>query len=46
MADAVRICPHYGFENVIFSKKNQGYVCEDCGRALTYEKPVIPMRIF
>jgi TIR domain/AAA ATPase domain len=39
-------CPHCSSAHVIFSKKRNLHVCEDCGRELTVEKFFAPQRLF
>ena len=39
-------CPKCPSENVIFSKKRNIHVCEDCGHEFMVEKPFAKMRIF
>ena len=39
-------CPKCGSANVMFSKKRNLYICEDCQHESAPEKVVTPMRIF
>ena len=39
-------CPNCSSENVMFSKKRQLYVCEDCQHEFTVETPFVPKRVF
>ena len=39
------LCPKCNSENIIFSKKRDAYICEDCGHVLP-DLPVAPLRIF
>jgi hypothetical protein len=39
-------CPKCSSENVIFSKKRDLHVCEDCHHEFTPAKPFAPLRIF
>ncbi|MBL8826955.1 MAG: TIR domain-containing protein, partial [Planctomycetaceae bacterium] len=39
-------CPKCGSENVIFSKKRQRHVCEDCEHEFVVDKPIERLRIF
>lgn len=43
--DSVK-CPECSSENVVFSKKRQCHVCEDCGHEFDIEKPFVPHRVF
>jgi hypothetical protein len=39
-------CPDCGSRDVLFSRKRQQYICEDCQNAFVVEKPTVPRRIF
>ncbi len=39
-------CPNCGSDEVMFSRKRQIYICEDCDHEFTIEKPITPLRIF
>lgn len=41
-----QICPQCQSVNVIFSKKKQTWICEDCEHEFQPEKPFDPLRIF
>lgn len=41
-----QICPQCQSLNVIFSKKNQRWICEDCEYSFQLQKTFIPLRIF
>lgn len=46
MSEVTVTCPECSSENVMFSKKRQVYVCEDCGHIFTVETPFVPKRVF
>lgn len=39
-------CPKCASANIMFSKKRNLHVCEDCGHEFVLEKPFTPLRIF
>lgn len=41
-----QICPQCQSLNVIFSKKNQRWICEDCTYSFQLERSFLPLRIF
>jgi transposase-like protein len=45
MTDAIR-CPECHSENVMFRKKRNTHVCEECDHKFTLEKPFVPHRVF
>ena len=44
--DNERICPQCGSADVMFSRKNNYYLCEDCEFKFKPEKEFVPLRIF
>lgn len=42
----IACCPKCESQNVMFSRKRNLYVCEDCGHEFAVEKPFVPQRIF
>ena len=40
------LCPQCGSTDVLFSKKRQQYICEDCQHLFTVEAPRLRRRIF
>ena len=46
MAHDVEKCKKCGSENVIFSKKKQFFICEDCSHEFTIQNEFIPKRVF
>jgi hypothetical protein len=39
-------CPKCGSSDLVFSKKTQVYVCEDCHHVFSIERPFLPRRVF